>query len=150
MSELADKLRNLRDQYGPDHPATLAAFEARKLEVLAEERQAYPEAVWWWLSFVDTNIAATIPLEQQVPGGPSFLGACLVKAHGPSHAIATAWERGINPGGEVRSYPIRALPDDVADKWAYRLLSTSDIEALDADPLITDGTRLTNVSTADD
>lgn len=84
---------------------------------------------WWYLSFVDTDLAATIPLEQQRPGGPSWLGACYVDAPNFYMACVRAHELGCNPGGQVKGWPI---PDDVMDEkvpesMRRRLLTREDV-----------------------
>lgn len=55
---------------------------------------------WWYLSFVDPALAG--PRHLQRPGGPSWLGACYVKASNEVTAAQEAWVQGCNPGGEVR------------------------------------------------
>lgn len=55
---------------------------------------------WWWLSFCDGRR----------PAGSQFLGVAVVYALGMTHAVRMAHEKGINPGGEVMSYP---LDDDL-------------------------------------
>jgi hypothetical protein len=58
----------------------------------------------WYLSFVDTEISKSIPLEEQRPGGPSWLGACIVPAMDATSAVAAAHRLGCNPGGQVAMY----------------------------------------------
>lgn len=79
----------------------------------------------WWLSFVDPDKAP--PPEQQVPGGPSFLGACIVPGYSFIEAIDNASALGCNPGGAVKAIPTTA-PDA---SWIGRLLSSADIDRLD-------------------
>lgn len=76
----------------------------------------------WWLSFCDPD----------KPAGSQFLGACIVEADHFSDAIATAWRRKCNPGGEVAAFE---CPKDktVDPKWMNRLLSRDDIAAMDAE-----------------
>ena len=100
----------------------------RFTQLVLEEMLA-PAAGLYWLSFVDTEVAATIPLEEQVPGGPSFLGVCVVAAQGPMLAVSTSHVLGINPGGEVRihgPFPLDAWPAEACN----RLLSARDIEEI--------------------
>ncbi len=59
-----------------------------------------------------------------------FLGACLVMAHCPGDALATAYVFDIHPGGTVEILP--APPDvRISDRWFYRLLSRADAERFD-------------------
>lgn len=95
--------------------ATLEALGARD----------YSELSLWWLSFVDPDKAP--PLDQQVPGGPSFLGACIVPGAHWLEAVNNAWALGCNPGGEVVGLPTTA-PDS---SWIGRLLTREDIDQLD-------------------
>lgn len=126
----ADEYRALRDNplFGPDHPLTQQAFQARLNTVLAEEQNDPAEDTVWWLSFVDPDRAA--PRGQQQPGGPGFLGVAIIHAPGPIHAQQRAHELGINPGGEVAAYPVpaRVIPHGYRD----RLLTRDDIAALKA------------------
>ena len=46
---------------------------------------------YYYLSFCDPDL----------PEGQQFLGATIVKAADPVLAVAGAWSRGCNPGGEV-------------------------------------------------
>lgn len=75
----ARRYRRLRERLGPNHPQVRAAHAKRRRHVLAAEQKA-DKTGWWWLSFVDAELAKTIPLEEQVPGGPSFLGCILTHA----------------------------------------------------------------------
>lgn len=98
---------------------------------LPRAEEPVPVAEWplWWLSFVDPDIAATIPREEQRPGGPSFLGATVVQAPDAQSAVRMAWALGTNPGGEVGIFgplPVEA----VGAEWRDRLLTAEDIEAM--------------------
>lgn len=62
----------------------------------------------WWLSFVDPDKAA--PRDEQVPGGPGFLGVCIVRAQTDLLAVMRTHDLGINPGGEVTMFRI---PPDI-------------------------------------
>lgn len=130
MSDLADRYRLLRDELGDNHPETVAAFYARAREVYAEELAVSGGAVsLWYLSFVDTAVAAQIPLDQQVPGGPSFLGACIVEGIGMIDATTNARRLGCNPGGEVQGYG--PFPPGAWDlSWLNRLLGKDEALAL--------------------
>lgn len=59
----------------------------------------------WWLSFVDPEL----------PEGRRFLGVAIVRAPNFLAAIREATLADIDPGGDVRGYP---LPD-----WAWAFLS---------------------------
>lgn len=101
----------------------------RFTELVRQEAVA-PAPGLYWLSFVDPEIAAGIPLERQVPGGPSFLGVCIIYTAGPMMAVTLSHMHGINPGGEVRMYgpyPVDTWPQDL---W-NRLLSAADIALLE-------------------
>lgn len=77
----------------------------------------------WWLSFVDPDKAP--PLEEQRPGGPSFLGVAIVQAPDYLEAVRRAHRLGINPGGEVAGFgPIGV--DEVAEEWCHRLLTATE------------------------
>lgn len=88
-----------------------------------------PEPGCWWLSFVDTNVAATIPLEEQKPGGDAFLGVAIVEATGFYHAVMRTHELGINPGGEIQvigPIPPGTYPPEFFD----RLLSFDEVKTI--------------------
>jgi hypothetical protein len=136
------RLRYLRDPWpspgvkglalGARHPVVKAAWDARLEEVLAESTPA--DAGLYYLSFVDSVKAASIPLDQQRPGGPSWLGACYVTAPSFMEAIGLAHQLGINPGGEVASV---LVPFEVAvlvdPKWRNRLLDQAELAEMDAE-----------------
>lgn len=129
-SELAARYRLLRDTLGDDHPRTRDAFAARTAELLDEEASQSAGALsLWWLSFVDTDLADTIPLEEQRPGGPSFLGVAIVEAVGFMAATIVARVAGINPGGHVSGFniPYEAVPEAMRG----RLLSYDELRAAD-------------------
>lgn len=74
---------------------------------------------WWWLSFVDDNL----------PQGGQFIGACIVRAHGMVSAVREAHEQSCNPGGQVQGTP---FPDHVdLTEWANRLLSRNQVSEFD-------------------
>lgn len=56
---------------------------------------------WWYLSFTDPEIAATIPEHERRPGGPSWLGGCYVQGADEAAAVTASHMLGCNPGGEV-------------------------------------------------
>ena len=83
----------------------------------------------WYLSFVDTNVSGMIPLDEQVPGGPSWLGCCVVEAPDFITAVAVAGLNGCNPGGEVQGWHLR--PGTVLPSSLNRLArTTEEAEAL--------------------
>ncbi|MGI5216223.1 hypothetical protein [Nocardia sp. CA-290969] len=87
-----------------------------------------PKSHLWWLSFVDP--AKAPPLEEQVPGGASFLGVCIVPGENLTQAVSTSWFLGCNPGGELLGIPIR--PEVAIDpSWIGRLLSRDELEQLE-------------------
>lgn len=91
---------------------------------------------WWYLSFVNTDVAATIPIEQQRPGGPSWLGACYVDVPGDgdlASILARAWELGCNPGGEVQVFgplPLEGLDAHVPVSMRRRLLTLAEVDEM--------------------
>lgn len=81
----------------------------------------------WWLSFCDPDKAP--PLEEQRPGGPSFLGAVIIQAPTLAAAITRSHVLRVNPGGEVKiagPLPVWAVAAENRD----RLLSAAEIDAL--------------------
>lgn len=126
-SAKAARYRQLRDELGPDHSDTQAAWNDRLDEVLTEERDA-PARGLWWLSFTDPSIPVADP-----PGGPSWLGAAMVLADGPAHAISQSHLLGINPGGAVKTagpFPLERCPVPWRLKWCNRLLSYDDVNSM--------------------
>lgn len=90
-----------------------------------------PDAPLWYLSFVDTEILATIPENEQRPGGPSWLGACIVPAIDAASAAAASHRLGCNPGGQVAIHgPIERAA--VKPDYIGRLLTLDEIEAAGA------------------
>lgn len=79
----------------------------------------------WWLSFVDPDRAPAI--EDQRPGGPSFLGVAIVQAPTYLEAIREAHRLGINPGGEVASYGPIGL-EEIGEEWRHRLLTHAEAD----------------------
>lgn len=95
--------------------------EAMAIEATATERHL------WWLSFTDPDIAATIPREQRRPGGPSFLGVCIVEAATVVGATVAAHQAGCNPGGQVATFgpfPAGSIPAE----WCNRLLTAEEAD----------------------
>lgn len=81
----------------------------------------------WWLSFCDPDLAP--PLEEQRPGGPSFLGAVITQAPTLAAAVTRSHVLGVNPGGEIKiAGPMAAA--FIAPEWRDRLLSQAEIEAI--------------------
>jgi hypothetical protein len=105
-------------------------LRARRLaEALAVESQPDAGRHLWWLSFVDDTLAAAVPEDEQKPGGPGFLGVCIVEAATPIGAVAVASGLGINPGGEIQI----AGPAPMsmwAKEWRHRLLSAAEIQKI--------------------
>lgn len=128
MSDLHDTpaaahLRDMRETFGVDSPEANAAFDARMAEVALEELTS-PEVGLWMLSFCDPALAP--PIEEQRPGGQSWLGTCVVEAIGPMDAVTTAHALGINPGGEVSMYGPFVL-DAIGPEWRDRLLTYDEV-----------------------
>lgn len=95
--------------------------EALRMEATATERYL------WWLSFTDPDIAARIPAEQRRPGGPSFLGVCIVEAATEVGATIAAHAAGCNPGGQVATYgPF--LAGSIPSEWCNRLLTKDEAD----------------------
>lgn len=81
----------------------------------------------WMLSFCDPDKAP--PLEEQRPGGPSFLGGAVIQAPTLAAAITRSHVVGANPGGEVAVRgPIP--PSWIAAEWRDRLLSAAEVGAI--------------------
>lgn len=121
MSDLARIYRETRDRLGPDHPATIAAFQARRREVNAEElAQSAGVPSLWWLSFADTT-----------EGGGGFLGVVVVEAFGFVAAIERVSALGLNPGGEVSGGEIPLGSVDA--KYLGRLLNAIEAHAAQID-----------------
>lgn len=77
----------------------------------------------FYLSFTDPEIAATIPEEDQRPGGPSWMGGCFVVASDMGSAIGQAHFHGCNPGGQVAGWgPLPA--EAIKPEYLNRLLKT--------------------------
>jgi hypothetical protein len=94
---------------------------------------------WWWLSFCDGN----------KPAGSQFLGVAVVQIAdgGMIGAVRRAHQLGINPGGEVMGFEVRAGIDPpvelreklVADKAVIQELSDQWADALGVGVLMSDG-----------
>lgn len=100
----------------------------RMAEILEEERASgdTPPGWLWWLSYVDPDRSA--PAGQQVPGGPGFIGVVVLAAPGPFHAMARASELRLNPGGEVKAFPV---PEEhVPEGFRNRLLGRAELAEL--------------------
>lgn len=124
----AARLRRLRDELGTDSPVVDLAFKSRLAEVEAEEENGEPAL--WFLSFCDPDVEEADP---PVPGGPSWLGACVVEAPGPIGAARRASDVGCNPGGEVSMagpLPLAAI----APEWRDRLLTKDEVELIPEPP----------------
>ncbi len=70
---------------------------------------------YWYLSFASEN---------------GFLGACIVGAIGPKHALKVANQHGLNQGGEVMILPVPAEKTATIRKNLYKLLRTGKEVAL--------------------
>ena len=80
-------------------------------EIMNDEREGRG---LWWLSFCDTRR----------PDGYQFLGVAIVEADGFLQAIDKAHVLNINPGGEVRGFPVQDIPSEYHD----RLLSREEVD----------------------
>lgn len=59
----------------------------------------------WYFSFVDPELSA--PYDEQVPGGPGFLGACIVTGnYTVKQALDVSQVLGLNPGGQAMAVPV--------------------------------------------
>jgi hypothetical protein len=86
------------------------AWHRRKEMLLAAERSQ--PLGWYYISFSDGH----------------FLGACIVRAQGPTTALARSHALGINPGGQALMARVPdhvELPSGVTD----RLLSREDLDS---------------------
>lgn len=82
-----------------------------------------PDLPLWYMSFIDPDVADTIPLDRQVPGGPSWMGACIVPAPDAAAAAAAAHRLKCNPGGAISLLgPIGR--DAVKPEYVGRLLTS--------------------------
>lgn len=104
---------------GPDARREMASLAA----------MADPEPPqWWYLSFVDPDLAP--PIEEQRPGGPSWLGACYVRAANVPMACAEAWDQGCNPGGSpavMGPLTDEMMDENVPPSMRNRLLSLDEV-----------------------
>jgi len=79
----------------------------------------------WYLSFVDTS--APYEEENDYPGGPRWLGACVVPGFGEVDAVSNAHLMGCNPGGQVSIFgPIP--PEKVKPEYVGVLLDRATVE----------------------
>lgn len=87
--------------------------EALREESLDEllEQDLSSEARWFWLSFADDT---------------GFLGVVIIQAGGIIEATTAARTRGINPGGEVRAYPLFDM-EKIPEECRNRLLSEQEL-----------------------
>jgi hypothetical protein len=98
---------------------TEAQIEARRVHLIDQETAGPSHR--YWLSFGDPDKAP----------GSSFLGVCIVRAHGIITASMEAHAQGCNPGGELQGFQLPdALVVDSDDM--NRLLTKAECEALDA------------------
>jgi hypothetical protein len=89
--------------------------------VALEGGQVVADMCWWYLSFVHADRAE----------GDGFVGACVVQAPNELMAVITAWNREINPGGEVALISLgdEATPEFI-EQWCYRLLNRGEAQSL--------------------
>lgn len=111
--------------------------EERDRRIAVSQRHAlgdvlFPPETVFYLSFIDPDLATTIPEEEHHPGGPSWLGGCFVLASDPGSAIGVAHLRGCNPGGQVAA--LGPIPKGkVKPGYLNRLLRTEvEIEEAEA------------------
>jgi hypothetical protein len=91
---------------------TLAELQKRNRDLIEEERQQTKGATsFWYLSYA----------------GPSFLGGVIVRAFGFVHACQRARDLNINPGGEIRGFPIPTSKNPAAE-YVDKLLSKAELE----------------------
>ena len=88
------------------HPRpTIEELRKREAELIEEERkQTKGETSFWYLSYA---------------GETKFNGGVIVRAYGFVHACHRARDLGINPGGEIRGFPVpsgHAPPAKYLDK----------------------------------
>lgn len=90
--------------------------EARRDELLAEEASNEPFLLW--MSFADPD----------KPKGQQSLGVIITRTKGLMHAVQWTHILGINPGGQIMSYPV---PDDGTIKQHHldRLIQKAELEA---------------------
>ncbi len=92
---------------------TIEELRQRNRDLIEEERkQTKGETSYWYLSYA----------------GPSrFNGGVIVRAYGFVHACQRARDLDINPGGEVRGFPVPStnVPPGIC---LDRLLSMSELE----------------------
>lgn len=118
-------------------PEEIEATRERNLLLSEAEEAAWVgQKPLWWLSFVDDTI--DVPVEEQHPGGRSFLGVAMVEAVTAVGATRAAWAHGCNPGGQVAlTGPFE--PGSVDAKWMYRLLSFEQVEEFNREHSEVDG-----------
>lgn len=76
---------------------------------------------YWWMSFADPDR----------PQGDTFLGVAICRGDNLGEAIARAWEKGCNPGGEVAALEVPFLTDpSFTGVQPDRLLSQKELERL--------------------
>ncbi len=75
----------------------------------------------FWLSFVDPD---------ELPGS-RFLGVCIVEAEDFGKAIATAWERSCNPGGQVEVINLTECGHKIKPEFFNRLLTKDEAQSGD-------------------
>ncbi len=77
---------------------------------------------WWWMSFCDPDL----------PVGKKFLGALLIEASDFDDVLTKSWALGLNPGGEVVSFPVpKEYEERIEPSVTYRLLSREECEAFE-------------------
>lgn len=76
--------------------------------------------MYYWLSFCDTD----------KPAGKAFLGVAIVEADDLETAVSEAWDKEVNPGGEVLAMKLPSEVDHIVLGNVNRLLSASEAENL--------------------
>lgn len=100
----------------PPRLETPADHTGRRLYLRAKERAAGVES-WCRLSFVKDG---------------KFQGCVMLRAFGVVDAIALAWHKGINPGGQVQVVVAEPGWGPRVEGYADRLLTREEAEAFDA------------------
>jgi hypothetical protein len=98
---------------------------------------AQPTEGWWWLSFAD----------DEAPPGERFRGVCIVPGGNIVQATQTAWDLGINPGGQVAGWPLEHEP---YPRYVGKLFRGAEGKAMGDTPLWDDDERVVGELETDD